>query len=64
MDFQQDAQLYAYWEEFLDEESGIDFYQYIFSNKCFNETEMALSNEVFHLKSDTSVLLNPYQSII
>ncbi|CAC5390406.1 unnamed protein product [Mytilus coruscus] len=45
VDFQQDAQLYAYWEGFLDEESGIDFYQYIFSDKCFNETEMALSNE-------------------
>lgn len=58
VNFQQGAQLNAHWEGFYDLESGIDFYQYVFSDKCFNETEMAVSSEVLYLKSDTSVLSN------
>ncbi|XP_076089761.1 uncharacterized protein LOC143060892 [Mytilus galloprovincialis] len=45
VNFQQGAQLNAHWERFYDLESGIDFYQYVFSDKCFNETEMAVSSE-------------------
>ncbi|CAG2185452.1 unnamed protein product [Mytilus edulis] len=49
VDFQQDLNIDAHWEGFFDKESGVDFYQYIFSDHCFSKNEMAISKEVFRI---------------
>ncbi|VDI32878.1 Hypothetical predicted protein, partial [Mytilus galloprovincialis] len=45
VDFQQDLNIDAHWEGFFDKESGVDFYQYIFSDHCFSKNEMAISKK-------------------
>ncbi|CAG2200973.1 unnamed protein product [Mytilus edulis] len=45
IDFQQDLHIDAHWEGFFDRESGVEFYQYIFSDHCFNNDEFKANNE-------------------
>ncbi|XP_078574183.1 uncharacterized protein LOC144860694 [Branchiostoma floridae x Branchiostoma japonicum] len=42
LDFQQDLQLYAWWDGFFDRESGVQFYQYGFANRCLGEDEFGI----------------------
>lgn len=46
VDYQQDLNLNAHWESFFDRESGVEFYEYIFSDHCFTNNEFRISNEV------------------
>ena len=39
VDYQQDLNLNAHWEGFFDRESGVEFYEYIFSEHCFTNKE-------------------------
>ncbi|KAI8509825.1 hypothetical protein Bbelb_122530 [Branchiostoma belcheri] len=42
LDFQQDLQLHAWWDGFFDCESGVQFYQYSFANRCLGEDEFSI----------------------
>ncbi|XP_078658232.1 uncharacterized protein LOC144903715, partial [Branchiostoma floridae x Branchiostoma belcheri] len=42
LDFQQDLQLHAWWDGFFDRESGVQFYQYGFANRCLGEDEFSI----------------------
>ncbi|XP_078658227.1 uncharacterized protein LOC144903711 [Branchiostoma floridae x Branchiostoma belcheri] len=42
LDFQQDLQLHAWWDGFFDRESGVQFYQYSFANRCLGEDEFSI----------------------
>ncbi|CAH1242631.1 Hypp6913 [Branchiostoma lanceolatum] len=42
LDFQQDLQLHAWWDGFFDRESGVEFYQYAFANRCLGEDEFGI----------------------
>ncbi|VDI18543.1 Hypothetical predicted protein, partial [Mytilus galloprovincialis] len=45
LDYQQDLHVDAHWEGFFDRESGVEFYQYIFSDHCMTSLEFKNSNE-------------------
>ncbi|XP_078573997.1 uncharacterized protein LOC144860568 isoform X2 [Branchiostoma floridae x Branchiostoma japonicum] len=42
LDFQQDLQLHAWWDGFFDRESGVQFYQYRFANRCLGQDEFGI----------------------
>ncbi|XP_078585869.1 uncharacterized protein LOC144867679 [Branchiostoma floridae x Branchiostoma japonicum] len=42
LDFQQDLQLHAWWDGFFDRESGVQFYQYAFANRCLGKDEFGI----------------------
>ncbi|XP_078575733.1 uncharacterized protein LOC144861637 [Branchiostoma floridae x Branchiostoma japonicum] len=42
LDFHQDLQLHAWWDGFFDRESGVQFYQYGFANRCLGQDEFGI----------------------
>ncbi|KAI8512028.1 hypothetical protein Bbelb_111280 [Branchiostoma belcheri] len=38
----KDLQLHAWWDGFFDRESGVQFYQYTFANRCLGEDEFSI----------------------
>ena len=46
VDYQQDLHIDVHWEGFFDRESGVEFYQYIFSDHCLSNEEFKNSTEV------------------
>ena len=49
VDYQQDLHIDVHWEGFFDRESGVEFYQYIFSDHCFSDEEFKNSTKVWIL---------------
>jgi len=47
VDYQQDLHTDAYWEGFFDRESGVEYYQYVFSDHCLTNSEFTNSTQVF-----------------
>ena len=47
VDYQQDLHIDAYWEGFFDRESGVEYYQYVFSDHCLTNSEFINSTQVF-----------------
>ena len=47
VDYQQDLHIDAYWEGFFDRESGVEYYQYDFSDHCLTNSEFNNSTQVF-----------------
>ena len=46
VDYQQDLHIDVHWEGFFDRESGVEFYQYIFSDHCLSNEEFKNSTKV------------------
>lgn len=46
IDYQQDQHIDVHWEGFFDRESGVEFYQYIFSDHCLSNEEFNNSTKV------------------
>lgn len=46
VDYQQDLHIDVHWEGFFDRESGVQFYQYIFSDHCLSNDEFKNSTKV------------------
>ncbi|CAC5370733.1 unnamed protein product [Mytilus coruscus] len=42
IDYQQEMDLNAYWDQFFDRESGVFFYQYIVNTSCADKTDFTL----------------------
>lgn len=61
IDYQQDKDLNAYWDQFFDRESGVFFYQYVVDTSCastdrfgLNQSNPDVSLHSFNIKITTS----------
>lgn len=47
VDYQQDLHIDAYWDGFFDRESGVEYYQYVFSDHCLTNSEFKNNTQVY-----------------